>query len=82
MNPAEYNIKTAKSLVMQLEELLRTNPKFDSKSADLIIRNLVAGMRGQLNTIIFLRGQLDLELRMKISNIEHEGSGGKSNVSQ
>lgn len=81
MKPVDYNIDKAKDLVSQLETLLLTKPQFDSKSADLIIRNLVAGMRNQLNTIIFLKDQIDMELRSRISNIEN-GNGGKSNVSQ
>lgn len=80
MSPTDYNIKTAKSLVVQLEDLLRTNPKFDWRSADLIIRNLVSGMRGQLNVIEYLTAQLDMEQRVKMSNLDNIGV--KTNVPQ
>lgn len=64
MSQGVYDIAKTRKLIAELDALMATNPKLDHLSADLIIRNLVAGLKNTVNTIEYLREQMEIDARM------------------
>lgn len=75
MNPAEYDIKTVRRLIREMNKLLSSDPTFDAVSADMIIRNLVKGLEIAANVVDQLKQELEMEARIRAST-----SGGGSNA--
>ncbi len=74
MSPAEYDTKKVKRLIREMEKLLASNPTFDAASADMIIRNLVAGLKIAASMIEYMKEEAEFEARVKQSGM---GSNAK-----
>lgn len=66
-SPGEYDVDKVKRLITEMERLLGDNVQFDKYSADLVIRNLVAGLRNAVQTIEFIQGEIEFERRSRMS---------------